>query len=235
MRLLQHADGFDLFAGETLLLRHRSDQPCFFVGAGEPSVRMNKGHFKISDYLTKRIPLQSAVTDLRGSTWHIVFAPSSNAAQVLRVEIEADAAALQMKITSLDPSMNRLWLRIAATNGERVWGGGEQLSYFDLRGRRFPLWTSEPGNGRDKSTLLTFKSDQASNSGGDYYNTNYPQPTYLSSHRYALHVDTLAYSVFDFSHEDFHEIEVWEIPAKIEMWEAESFVDLVVSRRCPRG
>ena len=227
MRLLQHADGFDLFARDTLLLRHRSDQPCFYVGAGEPSVRMNKGHFKISDYVTKRIPLQSAVTSLQGSTWHIVFAPSLNAAQLLRVEIKADAAALQMRITSLDPSVNRLWLRIAATSGERVWGGGEQLSYFDLRGRRFPLWTSEPGNGRDKSTLLTFKSDQASNSGGDYYNTNYPQPTYLSSRRYALHVDTLAYSAFDFSHEDFHEIEVWEIPAKIEMWEAESFVDLV--------
>ena len=145
MRLLQHADGFDLFARDTLLLRHRSDQPCFYVGAGEPSVRMNKGHFKISDYVTKRIPLQSAVTSLQGSTWHIVFAPSLNAAQLLRVEIKADAAALQMRITSLDPSVNRLWLRIAATSGERVWGGGEQLSYFDLRGRRFPLWTSEPG------------------------------------------------------------------------------------------
>jgi sulfoquinovosidase len=227
MRLLQHADGFDLFARDTLLLRHRSDQPCFYVGAGEPSVRMNKGHFKISDYVTKRIPLQSAATYLQGSTWQIVFAPSLNAAQVLRVEIKADAAALRMTITSLDASVNRLWLRVATMKGERVWGGGEQLSYFDLRGRRFPMWTSEPGNGRDKSTLLTFKSDQASNSGGDYYNTNYPQPTYLSSRRYALHVDTLAYSVFDFSHEDFHEIEFWEVPASIEMWEAGSFVDLV--------
>ena len=227
MRLLQHADGFDLLAGDTLLLRHRSDRPCFYVGAGEPSVRMNKGHFKISDYLTKRIPLQSAVTYLQGSTWQIVLAPSLNAAQVLRVEIKADAAALRMRITSLDPSVNRLWLRVAATHGERVWGGGEQLSYFDLRGRRFPMWTSEPGNGRDKSTLLTFKSDQASNSGGDYYNTNYPQPTYVSSRRYALHVDTLAYSAFDFCHEDFHEIEVWEVPACIEIWEARSFADLV--------
>src|SRR6202161_1561915 len=71
-RLLHHSDGFDLFARDTLLLRHRSDQPCFYVGAGEPSVRMNKGHFKISDYVTKRIPLQSAVTSLQGSTWHIV-------------------------------------------------------------------------------------------------------------------------------------------------------------------
>src|SRR3984885_5740550 len=210
MRLLQHADGFDLFARDALLLRHRSDQPCFYVGAGEPSVRMNKGHFKISDYVTKRIPLQSAVTSLHGSTWHIVFAPSFNAAQLLRVEIKADAAALQMRITSLDQSVNRLWLRIAATSGERVWGGGEQLSYFDLRGRRFPLWTSEAGKGRDH-----------------YYNNNPGRRIYLSSRRYALHVDALAYSAFDFSHEDFHEIEVWEIPAKIEMWEAESFVDLV--------
>ena len=72
-----------------------------------------------------------------------------------------------------------------------------------------------------------FKSDQASNSGGDYYNTNYPQPTYVSSRRYALHVDTPAYSAFDFSHEDFHEIEVWEIPGQIEIWEAPHFVDLV--------
>src|SRR5580693_3845435 len=227
MRLLQHADGFDLFARERLLLRHRSDRPCFLVGAGSPSKRMHKGHFKISDYVTKRIPLQSAVIYLKGSTWKVVLAPSLNAAPVLCVEFEAEAAALQMRLTSLDPSVNRLWLRVAATDGERVWGGGEQLSYFDLRGRRFPLWTSEPGNGRDKSTLLTFKSDQASNSGGDYYNTNYPQPTYLSSRRYALHVDTLAYSAFDFSHEDFHEIEVWEVPASIELWEAKSFVDLV--------
>ena len=183
MHLVRHTDGFDLVAGDKVLLRHRNAQPCFFVGAGAASVRMNKGHFKISDYVTKRIPLASAAISEAGKHWQITLAPMLDAPPALRVQIDADAAGLQMRFTALDPSINRLWIRIAAAQGERVWGGGEQLSYFDLRGRRFPMWTSEPGNGRDKSTLLTFKSDQASNSGGDYFNTNYPQPTYISSRR----------------------------------------------------
>ncbi|MFX6330578.1 hypothetical protein ABTF76_20200, partial [Acinetobacter baumannii] len=51
---------------------------------------------------------------------------------------------------------NRLWWRVPAQTEEHVWGCGEQMSYFDLRGRHFPLWTSEPGVGRDKSTYLTW-------------------------------------------------------------------------------
>ncbi len=69
-------------------------------------------------------------------------------------------------------STNRVWLRLVAESDEHVWGGGEQMSYFDMRGRRFPLWTSEPGVGRDKSTEITFKADVTGKSGGDYYNTN---------------------------------------------------------------
>ncbi|MDY7511513.1 hypothetical protein SPJ20_24495, partial [Ralstonia wenshanensis] len=71
------------------------------------------------------------------------------------------------------------------------------MSYFDLRGRHFPLWTSEPGVGRDKSTHITWQADVTAKAGGDYYHTNYPQPTFLSSGRYALHAETTAYADFD--------------------------------------
>ena len=80
--------------------------------------------------------------------------------------------------------------------------------------------------GRDKSTLLTFKSDR-NGAGGDYYNTNYPQPTYISSRRYALHVETTAYSAFDFRHPDFHELEVWAVPEQIELCARDHYVELV--------
>jgi alpha-glucosidase len=126
-----------------------------------------------------------------------------------------------------DGAINRIWLRIAAETGEHVWGGGEQMSYFDMRGRRFPLWTSEPGVGRDKTTEITFKADVTGKSGGDYWNTNYPQPTYLSSRRYALHVETTAYSAFDFRQDAFHEIEIWAVPERIELTARPNFMALV--------
>ena len=103
------------------------------------------------------------------------------------------------------------------------------MSYLDMRGRRFPMWTSEPGVGRDKSTWVTFESDRHNRAGGDYYNTNYPQPTFLSSRRYAVHVETTAYSVLDFRNPAFHEIEVWSLPQRIEFFSRESLADLVTA------
>ena len=96
-----------------------------------------------------------------------------------------------------------------------------------LAGRRFPLWTSEPGVGRDKSTLLTLQADHAGRAGGDFWNTNYPQPTFLSSRHYALHVNTTAYTCFDFRDPAFHEIEVWDLPARVELSAAARFHVLV--------
>ena len=101
------------------------------------------------------------------------------------------------------------------------------MSYFDMRGRRFPLWTSEPGVGRDKSTEITFRADVAGKAGGDYWSTNYPQPTYMSSRRYALHVATTAYSAFDFRQTGFHEIEIWAVPDHIELTARPIFASLV--------
>jgi hypothetical protein len=61
MQLIEHADGFDLRLGERLIVRHRSGAPFAYVGRGEADVRMRKGHFKIEDYLTARVPLTRAI------------------------------------------------------------------------------------------------------------------------------------------------------------------------------
>lgn len=223
MQIQTTPDGFDLILDGRLLLRHRSEAPCLFVGRGEERMDMYRGNFDIEDYVVERTPLTHAKVD--GSTIALSAAAGLPARVVLTLSGDHRNAAIAF--TAKDATINRLWLRVAAEKDEHVWGGGEQMSYFDMRGRRFPLWTSEPGVGRDKTTEITFKADVMGKAGGDYWNTNYPQPTYLSSRRYALHVETTAYSAFDFRKDGFHEIEVWAIPERVELTVRPNFATLV--------
>lgn len=227
MKLLDRDDGFDVVLAGRTLFRHRPAQPWLFVGTGEPTVRSSGGHFHIDDYIEARTPLTHATVARRAADIRVLLAPSAAAHPVLEVRLHGAGQQAALALSALTPGVNRLWLRVAAEPRERIWGGGEQFSYFDLRRRRFPLWVSEAGVGRDKATPITFQADRRNGGGGDYYTTYYPQPTYLSSRKYALHLDTTAYAAFDFRHEDFHEIEVWEIPRRIELWVADRFVDLV--------
>jgi alpha-glucosidase len=219
MKLEATSAGFTLSINGRPILNHSAANPCIFVGRGHDRIAMHRGRFEIEDRLIERCPLAHAEIDDE----RIMLAPGKGQAPRLILRSEGDAIALQ----AIDPSINRLWIRIAADADEHVWGGGEQFSYFDLRGRRFPLWSSEPGVGRDKTTEITFKADATDKAGGDYYHTYYPQPTYLSSARYALHVSTSAYCAFDFRDEAFHELEVWAVPERIELFAASSFIELV--------
>ncbi len=223
LKLIALADGFEIQAAGRTVLRHAPDAPCLFIGRGEAEVQMQRGNFAISDYVSERIALRSATPSKGDGRVRIGFAATNGGPELLTAEVCEDG---RLTFAAGAKPINRLWLRVPAELGENVWGGGEQLSYFDMRGRHFPLWTSEPGVGRDKSTQLTWMADQAG-AGGDYFHTNYPQPTFISSRRYALHVETTAYSAFDFRHADFHEIEVWEVPERIEFFAAETFVALV--------
>jgi sulfoquinovosidase len=222
MQIQTTPGGFDLVLDGKVLLCHRSSAPCLYVGRGEPRIDMYRGNFDIEDYVAERTPLAHAVV----ADDEIVFAATEGPARMTLRFASAGRGCL-VRFETTDESINRIWLRLPAEKDEHVWGGGEQMSYFDMRGRRFPLWTSEPGVGRDKTSEITFKADVAGRAGGDYWNTNYPQPTYVSSRRYALHVETTAYSAFDFRHEGFHEIEVWAVPDQIELMAGRTFADLV--------
>jgi len=219
MKLERTATGFTLSLNGRTILAHSETAPALFVGRGEERMDMYRGNFDIEDYVIERRPLSFA--ELDGNRVSL----SDAAGQPARLALTIVDCAITFE--ALDPGLNRFWIRIQADADEHVWGGGEQMSYFDMRGRRFPLWTSEPGVGRDPTSEITFKANVKDKAGGDYYNTNYPQPTYVSSALYALHLETTAYSVFDFRQKGFHEIEVWAIPERLEFFAAPTFVELV--------
>lgn len=216
--------GFAICLGGTTILSHAAGAPCIAVGRGQAHVAARRGHFDVSQSDVERIVLAHAEVD--GDRIRLAEHAGGPWLLELTISITGDDAVIAPK--ALDPTLNRLWLRVPAEADEHVWGGGEQFSYFDLRGRHFPLWSSEPGVGRDPEAKLFQQVEALSKGGGGTYaHTNYPQPTFISSRRYALHIDSYAYAAFDFRDAAFHEVEVWKIPARIELWARPRFAGIV--------
>ncbi|MBK2357338.1 alpha-glucosidase [Francisella hispaniensis] len=203
------------------LIKHSTEKPAFFIGKGQDSMEMYRGNFNISDYISERLPLETICED--NNTFQLFY----NSKPVLKMSLDDSDNQLKISFKAIDNKFNRFWIRINANSNEKVYGCGEQLSYFNLRGRNFPLWTSEPGVGRDKSTLVTWMADVKDKAGGDYYNTNYPQSTFISTHKYFCHMDSTAYMDFNFKNDDFHELECWEIPQNIVFRTADSYISLL--------
>mgnify|MGYP001151225727 CR=1 FL=1 len=213
---------FTLKNGSDVLLHTDANTPMIYVGYGEERVEMYRGNFKLEDHLLERRPLtltsarvteQGTELDLEGQ---------------LKLLVTEKEGAVTLTVAEKAEGINRFWLHVEAAEDEHVYGCGEQMSYFDLRGRHFPLWSSEPGVGRDKTTYVTWRSDvENGGAGGDYYNTNYPQPTYVSSRHYYLHMDTTAYGDFDFRNPRYHELQCWNVPGFIRIEAAPTFVELL--------
>lgn len=127
--------GFALRLGGQTILTHSAGAPCFFVGRGVPHVHSKLGHFDVSQEVIERIGLGHV--ELAGDV--VRFAAAPGAAWLLEATVSGDGDDAVIELRARDPSLNRLWLRVPAHSGEHVWGGGEQFSYFDLRGRHFPL------------------------------------------------------------------------------------------------
>ena len=209
--------GFDLRFGGRLVLCHRPETPVLDSARGNPTVLMYRGNFRIDDAPDGLItPLDCAV-DAQGVTL------SHGGAAVARLELVDHC----LTVSLLTPGHDRIRLRWHGEPDEAVWGGGEQMSYLALNGRAFPMWTSEPGVGRDKSTELTRQMDESGMAGGDYWNTNYPQPTILTSRWLAIHLDATCYSVVDCTDAGFHAFDVWSDRATFELYAAEGPLTLV--------
>jgi sulfoquinovosidase len=210
-------DGFDLHFAGRLVLRHRPDCPALAMARGNPQVTMLRGNFRIED-------APEAMLKPAGCTVaHNVAQLLHNGAKVAHLAVEGN----KLLVTACDPEIDRLWLRFHADPDETVWGAGEQLSYLALNGRAFPIWTSEPGVGRDKDTELTRVMDAFGMAGGDYWNTNYPQPTFLTSRWLAVHLDASCYSVIDCTDPAAHVVEAWTGEAGFELFAADSPTALV--------
>ncbi len=225
MQLKEKEDGFTLSRGGEALFVHSRQEPAVFTGRGNPDIQMFRGNFQIEDYVTERTALRDWEIREKGDGRTVVRFWEGDAYSLV-MEAAEEEGRLVLRFRDVQGDPNRFWLRTAAREEEKVYGCGEQFSYLNLRGRHFPLWTSEQGVGRNKETYVTWQSDVYDKAGGDYWWTFFPQPTFFSSRKYFLHVDSSVYMDFDFRNRDFHELQVWEVPRAIYLEQGEDYLDL---------
>ncbi len=223
-------DGFDLLLGDRVILRHRVDAPAFRIAKGNPTVNMVRGNFKHEDAPRDERLLRHIVkwVEPENGYGELFLSDEPSGIPLLKLLVNEQARWLSADRCPGGDDYDRLAVEFAAEPGEVIWGGGEQMSYLALNGRAFPIWTSEPGVGREPGSPLTDKVNaDGSGAGGDYWTTNYPQPTFLSSRGYAVDVETAVYSVLDFSNPARHRVNAWQGDLHFKLTEGDNIPTIV--------
>ena len=220
-------DGFVLDVDGKEIVRHTTEKPFIFVGKGDAEYKSIQGNFKITDYHESKIPLPYFRYTEKENLIAIEFFHYENSEKPhLTAVVTAVGNEVTMSFEHMADGFNRVWLRVRSDADEKIYGLGEQMSYLNLKGRNYPLWTGEPGVGRDPLSQVTLAANIHSQSGGDYYTVNYPQPTYISSKKYMLHLDASSYMEFDFRKDEYTEICCWQKPGYVKLYSYDTYEQL---------
>lgn len=98
--------------------------------------------------------------------------------------------------------VNRFRVHIPTNAEEHIYGCGETYSKLDLKGELVRIWVAEHQNTRWISGKIIREKLQGKRPDKTLafqkYESYYAQPTFVSDDKYFIHVDTNAYSEFDF-------------------------------------
>jgi sulfoquinovosidase len=221
-------DGFDLMLGDRVILRHRVDSPAFRIAKGNPTVTMVRGNFRHEDTPDDERELRYARFNTGRSTDLFVSDEEGGEAWLCLSIDKANDPERSTLFAALRNDYDRLSVDFVIGPDEIFWGGGEQMSHLALNSRKFPMWTSEPGVGRQPGTELTDRMNaDGSMAGGDYWTTNYPQPTILSSLGYSIHAETRSYCEIDLTESGRLRINIWSCSPTFSLVAAKNISDLV--------
>ncbi len=211
MKIVEIDGGFSLTLAGREILRHTDSSPCFQLGNGVPDVESHSGVFKVREkHLIKAMMPTASL--IKTTDKHVEFIFEN----MMKVIIEEDASGALIKVTSelLDSRYNRYWISLLAEDDEGVYGGGELFDRQNLRGSDEPLWISEPGVGR-RLDLFTLSVAAKTHHWPKWYNSNFVQPAWITSSGLYFFAETSAFGHLDFTKQDKHTFNSWQVPKTI--------------------
>lgn len=201
-------------------------EPVLWLGMGEDDFSMSRGSFKFKESVIDKYALYLDKHEVING--NVVLTASSKKGEV-SAKLTASTKGDILKVTPeilTDGDFNRMWLRLPATETEHVYGCGETFTKFDLRGEKVRIWVAEHQNGfriAKKIARDTITGKHPHRVGKFLkYESYYAQPTFMSSRKYFVHIDSDAYMDFNFKETEFHELVVRDI-ADVYMGFADTF------------
>lgn len=222
LRLQEDKNGFQIFWGENLILSHYPSRPAIMLGSGKDVSTSHSGFFNIKEKNTKLYPCSNwSLESVTKNEIRIVFDNQISTSFMLE-----NGKKLVVKNTPLGTRYNRYKLFLEGPGHDAVFGGGEQFTHLDLKGKKVPVWVSEPGVGR-RFDLLSIVFALRTRHIPRWYNTYISMPTWISSSGRYFHSYSSAYSILDFSQGNRYGLYVWEIPEKMVIGVEETLPDAV--------
>ncbi|WP_273028180.1 alpha-glucosidase [Massilia timonae] len=191
-----------------------------FLGAaqGQADVRQfgtPDGSYRIDDKLLAQCLAQSIDALERAADTLVVRGRLSGPGCDVSYRLGFDAAGvnqLRFRLQLDGPQaaqLNRSYLRHASSADERYFGLGQQLTWFDQKGKTIPVLVQEHGVGRGLPGFTQLFDLLEGGGGGSEVSTGAPAPHYLSSKLNSLFLENTEYSIFDFQHPERVEIKLF--------------------------
>ena len=217
---------------DRVLWENLPGQSFLMLGRGAEEIHEARGSFFIDDDV--QLLCREQVIDSIGSSENAVRLSGSvrcpdGQSIPYTFTLEANAQGhLRFESNTGDTSINRTYLAYASDASEGFYGFGEQFTYFDLKGRKLPIFVMEQGIGRGAQPI-TAGADLTADSGGDWHTSYAGVPHYITSQLRSLFLENYEYSSFDLREGERVVVEVFSGNMRGRILYGESPLDLIES------
>jgi alpha-glucosidase (family GH31 glycosyl hydrolase) len=129
--------------------------------------------------------------------------------------VESSNQLLFGPVIDIEDKVNRTFINFASNPDEHFFGFGEQFTYFDMKGKKVPIWVSEQGVGRGEQPITLAANLTNGGAGGNAFTTYAPLPFYISSQMRSFSIvnnesySYPTYTSFDFRNSQRVQVETW--------------------------
>jgi sulfoquinovosidase len=145
----------------------------------------------------------------------------------LQFTIEEDALLVKGEFDHSE--YNRISLHFLSEKEERFMGFGEQFTYLDLTGKKFPVYVTESGIGRGSQPLTFLVNCFVPTAGGTYYTSYAPMPIFITTGNRCMQFDDHTVYLFDLkkSQKDAVKITIWGRSFSARVFTADTPLELI--------